>query len=54
MLRLFTVAVVLLVLAACAICGNRLHDVCAEGQCTELSAPDRRDCYETVRGAEVS
>ena len=53
MLKLFTVAVVLLALAACAVSGS-LHGVCAEGECTELLDPNRRDCYATLPDDEVS
>lgn len=60
MLKLFTVAVVLLALAACAVSGS-LHGVCAEGECTELSLlpgrinTNRHDCYDTLPdGTEVS
>ena len=53
-LMLFAVAQLFLTLAACAASSN-LHGVCAEGQCTELSLPNHRYCYDTLTGAgEVS
>ena len=53
MLKLLTVAVVLLALAACAV-SRSLHGVCAEGECTELLDPNRRNCDGTLPDGGVS
>ena len=47
LLRLVAVTVVLLVLSKCTVSTN-LQGMCAEGQCTEMTNPNRRDCYSTL------